>query len=259
MLMRVDSFKTDENGTPIAASLPELEPSSEYVICEERDAPPLGPRKSREEIAEWIDGCVFGDLRTLTLGVDQFFELKEGERNHPATGRPLGGCNFLLTAACFMALEYLAQIYGKGRKRSAMTVAREYVNDFLCPIDPRYSEIFDVLWNCFRNGIVHGSWPQAVQVRGEAASRIFTGANPCTDGEHLEPTSECRDPNFVVSGARLLADLEKSYDEWFRDWLLYESDDGVLLRAAPRLLEIKPGDKKRKAQLAIIRSWNDSR
>ena len=177
MLRRLDIFATDEAGRPV--SFPDLDPWSTFVICRDENAPAIGAMESRDAVDRWIDGCVFGDLRTLILGIDGFHQ-------NPQRPRPVGGCNFLLSAGCFMALEYLAQVYGRGR--DATSAARQYVADFLSRVDPRYLEVFEVLWSCFRNGIVHGSWPQAVCIRGDDSTRIAVGANPRIDGDHYLST-----------------------------------------------------------------------
>jgi hypothetical protein len=247
MLRRIDSFTTDEAGRPV--SLPDLDPSSTFVICRDEDAPAVGAMESRDAVDRWIEGCLFGDLRTLILGIDQFHQ-------NPETPRLLGGCNFLLAASCFMALEYLAQVYGRGR--DATSAARHYVADFLSRVDPRYPQAFDILWSCFRNGIVHGSWPQAVCIRGDESTRIAVGANPRIDGDHFGPDQNYPAPSFIISSVRLFLDLERSYDQFFRSWLLRESDDAVLVRAAPRLLEINPRDTTRVRQLGVIREWSDA-
>ncbi len=247
MLRRVDVFTTNEAGQPV--SLPDLDPSTTFVICRDEDAPAVGAMESRGAVDRWIDGCLFGDLRTLILGIDRFHQ-------NPQTPRPLGGCNFLLASGCFMALEYLAQVYG--RSRDATSAARHYVADFLSRVDPRYLEVFEVLWSCFRNGIVHGSWPQAVCVRGDDSTRTAVGANPRIDGDHFGPDRGYPGPSFIISSARLFADLERSYDEFFRSWLLEKSDDAVLVRAAPRILEISPRDTTRVRQLSVIRAWSDA-
>jgi hypothetical protein len=154
-----------------------------------------------------------------------------------------------------MALEYLAQVYGQ--RDNATAAARKYVDDFLGPVDKRYSEVFEVLWTCFRNGIVHGSWPQTVCIQGNATTRIKVGANADVDGDHLGPASEWEEHSFVVSGVKLFSDIEASFDRGFRRWILEESDDDVLARAAPRLLEMKPGDAQRVRQLGVIRGWSE--
>jgi hypothetical protein len=244
MLRRVDEFTTDETGRPVW--IPELDPSTTFVICRDEQPPPVRPMESRDAIASWIDGCLFGDLRTLLVGIATF-------QGGLQTARPLGGCNFLLAAGCFMALEYLAQVYGRGA--DATSAARRYVEDFLARVDSRYLEFFEVLWSCFRNGIVHGSWPQAVCVRGDDSTRTAVGSNALIDGDHFQRDAALPEPSFIISSARLFADLERSYDEHFRRWLLEESDEAVLLRAAARLLEINPRDTIRVRQLSTIRAW----
>ncbi len=248
MLRRVDSFETDEKGLPV--NLPTLAPASTFVICRDEEMLPVRPLESRQAIVDWIEHCVLGDLRTLLVGIDAFLQ----QRDRP---RPLGGGNFLLAAGCCMALEYFGQIYGRGHDATA--AARRYVEDFLRPVDARYLAVFGILWSAFRNGIVHGSWPQVICVQQHAGHRIAVGANPCMDGEHLESAAAYDDENFVISSARFFADIEASVDRGFRAWILDESDDGVLARAAPRLLEIRDGDVVRVREFQLIRRWNAER
>lgn len=248
MARQVRSFRTDEKGQPIG--LGDLDPHTDYILSVDVDVCAARRMESRQEVVDWIEGAVLGDLRTLLVGI------RERERTEGVQRpRPLGGGNFLLTAGCVMALEYLAQVYGQ--KNNATDAVRTYVDDFLRPVNERYSQVFNVLWTCFRNGIVHGSWPQVVCVQGDPTTRIRVGANPDTDGDHLGPASEWEEPSFVVSGARLLADIEASFDCGFRSWVLEMSDDDVLARAAPRLLELNHGDTRRIRQLRVIRGWSE--
>ena len=248
MLRRVSSFTTDQHGRPI--DLLDLNPISTFVVCRDEEAPPAGSMESRQAIVDWIEHCVLGDLRTLRLGINRFLE-------DPSTPRPIGGCNFLLAAGCCMALEYFGQVYGRGS--DATTAARRYVEDFLGPVDRRYVETFGVLWSSFRNGIVHGSWPQVICIQGYRGDRIAVGANPRIDGDHLQPGSDYEGKSFVISAARFFVDIEKSFDLGFRSWVLSQSDEGVLLRAAPRLLEVREGDTTGVGEFNVIRSWNGER
>ncbi len=248
MLRRMDSFDTDEHGRPV--TLPALAPDATFVICRDEEVPAAGPMKSRQAIVDWIEHCVLGDLRTMLVGIDAFLEGRDSPR-------PLGGGNFLLAAGCCMALEYLGQIYGKARDGTA--AARRYVQDFLRPVDERYVKIFGVLWSSFRNGIVHGSWPQVICMQQHAGRRVAVGANPRMDGDHLEPASDYDGESFVISSAKFFADVQASFDRGFRGWILSESDDDVLQRAAPRLLEIRNGDADRVREFDLIRRWNAER
>lgn len=248
MLRHVGSFETGEKGQPV--NFPTLDPATRFEICRDEEAPAAGSMGSRQDIVEWIEHCVFGDLRTLLAGIDAFIQKRE-------SSRPLGGGNFLLAAGCCMALEYFGQIYGKGQ--DATTAARRYVKDFLRPVDKRYFAVFGILWSSFRNGIVHGSWPQAICVQQRDGYRVAVGTNPYMDGEHLESAAGYNGESFVVSSAKLFADIESSFDCGFRAWILDESDDGVLVRAAPRLLEIRDGDSVRVREFELIRKWNAER
>ncbi len=248
MLRRADSFDTDAYGRPV--KLPALAPAATFVICIDEEVPAARPMESRQAIADWIEHCVLGDVRTLLLGIDTFFKGRE-------TTRPLGGGNFLLAAGCCMALEYFGQIYGKARDGTA--AAKRYVEDFLRPVDERYLDVFGVLWSSFRNGIVHGSWPQVICVQQHSGHRLAVGANPRMDGDHLGPASDYDGESFVISSAKFFVDVQASFDAGFRAWILSESDDDVLQRAGPRLLEIRDGDAVRVREFDLIRRWNAER
>jgi hypothetical protein len=84
-----------------------------------------------------------------------------------------------------MALEYLDRIlYGK---EDALSNIREYIKKFLSPINARYEEVCDLLWRSFRNGIIHGSWPQPICVKGNNDERIVVGVGNDQDDSHLAP------------------------------------------------------------------------
>ena len=74
----------------------------------------------------------------------------------------------------------------------------------------------------------------------------------------LGPASSCDVDSFVVSSPRFLQDLERSFGEGFRDWILAEASDEVLVRAAPRLLEINPRSAEGVRQYQRARAWNKS-
>ena len=250
MLRSVQGASTDEHG---CLHVTGLEPREDYVICVDAPPGPAGRMPSRQAIVDWIEGAILGDLRTLIIGIQEREKLVQGT----SLVRLLGGCNFLLASGCCMALEYLSQVYGKGTNATAAT--HKYVEDFLAPIEPRYLQIFGVLWSSFRNGLIHGSWPQVVGAAGDGGRRIAVGANNSLSGEHLQPTEQHQGDNFVISSHRFFNDIETSFDQRFRDWILSDADDGVLERAAPRLLAINPGDMPRQAEFAVIVQWNSQR
>ncbi len=235
VLKRVCSAKTNEAGqlTPNE----KLELNCEYVICRDIPIGSVKPRESREKVAEWIDACVLGDLRTLKLGIDKKPKPRD---QHSSSEKPLGGGNFLLVAGCCMTLEYFGQVYGKGSDGTSR--AKKYVVDFLAKFDQRYGEFFELLWSSFRNGIVHGSWPQGICVQGYREERLVVGANNSEDGPHLEPLFDYPKPSFVISSVRFLKDLEISFDKGFRNWIIQESDEEIL-HQFHRL--IRPGDRLR--------------
>ena len=237
----VISVKTDGD-----AKLPErikkLKPNTTYMIYKDEYVPPARKMESREEIVEWIDKCVLGDLRTVRLGIE---EREKRDKRGGAESSALGGGNFLLAAGCCMTLEYFGQVYGKGT--NATESVQKYVEKFLQPIDERYIEFWPILWRSFRNGIIHGSWPQKICMEG-SGEQIAIGADNSPDGDHLRPASNHKGKSFVISSPRFFYDIECSFNknEGFRDWIRNDSDDGVLERAAPRLLEIKKSNKEGK-------------
>jgi hypothetical protein len=151
-----------------------------------------------------------------------------------------------------MALEYLGQVYGQGDNGTAR--AQAYVRRFLRPIDARYDELFWMWWTSFRSGIIHGSWLQALCIEAEHTNYIAVGVNNSDNGEHLEPAVGYSQATFVVSAVRSFLDLETSFTNGFRKWVLEEADNTVLQRAAPRLLEIKRNNKDGVAQFNMIKS-----
>jgi hypothetical protein len=65
-------------------------------------------RNSVQDVADWIDACVLGDLRTLVHGIDAYYASPD---YRTADGRPTGAGNFLLVAGCCSAIEYLGHVY----------------------------------------------------------------------------------------------------------------------------------------------------
>ena len=244
ILRSVTNVQTGENGKLIQPTK-QLESNTQYVICKDVPVDPAKAMESREKIAEWIDCCVLGDLRTVILGIEE--RRKRDETQPPA----LGGCNFLLAACCCMALEYFGQVYGQGK--NATESVQKYVEDFLIPIDPQYEKFWPIFWRSFRNGVVHGSWPQRIRMQGSPEEeQIAMRANNSPNGDHFDRDSDRSDRSFAISSDQLFRDIERSFCEGFRSWILNESDEGILERAAPRLLEIKRGDIKGKTAFEHI-------
>src|SRR5207249_3059010 len=103
---------------------------------------------------------------------------------------------------------------------------------------------------------LHGSWPQGVCIQGQHQDWLAVGANNSPTGDHLEPASDYQGHSFVISSVRFFNDLERSFLDGFRDWILTRSDDGVLERAAPRLLEFRLGNQEGVKEFELARSWN---
>ena len=245
ILRRVTEVTTDKDGKLIQPTR-HLESNTEYALCEDAPVRPAKTMTAREEVVEWIDKCVLGDLRTMMLGI--------AERKGAANSSYLGGGNFFLAAGCCMALEYFGRVYN-AKGSNATDRVQEYVERFLTPIDKRYIKVWPILWDSFRNGIIHGSWPQKICMEG-SEEQIAIGADNSRDGDHLGPASDHAGKSFVISSYRFFFDIERSFNKGFRDWIRDKSDNGILERAAPPLLEIKRRNKEGKKAFEHVLSLN---
>ena len=86
--------------------------------------------------------------------------------------------------------------------------------------------------------------------------RIAIGADNSPNGDHLGPDSGHNGKSFIISSPRFFCDIERSFNEGFQDWILNDSDEGVLKRAAPQVLEIKKGNEKGKKAFKYILHLN---
>ena len=59
--------------------------------------------------------------------------------------------------------------------------------------------------------------------------------------------------SFIVNGRQLLADMQTSFDDSFREWILQDSTEEALKRANPEAVILKPGDRRAMAQLENVR------
>lgn len=239
-------FKTDANGQVPRSC--QLEPLTQYMVAP-KTRPAAGPIETRDKVISWITDCVLGDLRTLRAGI----EARNRHDGQVVVDR-LSGANYLLAAGCCMALEYFSRIYCG--KDDALSNVRRYVKDFLVPINDRYGEVCDLVWRSFHNGIIHGSWPQTICLKGEESKRIVVGVGVDEDDPHLAPLLDDNRDTLVVNAVRFLGDLERSVDEGFARWLRECKDDSALERAGPRLLEISPRDKNTRRQFNLVIKWN---
>lgn len=205
------------------------------------------PIRTGNELIKWIDGCVLGDLRTLRLGID-------GRASNESPSRLLGGGNFLLASGCWMALEYFSRIYEANG--DAVSKVRKYVDQFLVGVNSRYAQVGDLLVRAFRNGMIHRAWPKAISIEGDSAAPVKTGVGIAPDDEHLEPARDRSDDTFVINARRFFDDLERSFDEGFKDWILSEATSDAFGRASAEHLQISPGDMICANQLNCVRSWN---
>jgi hypothetical protein len=214
--------------------------------------PKTRPNASRpwdaEDLISWIQNAVFGDLRTLRVGIEVY--LQDEERR--ATER-LGGGNFFLAAGCFMALEYVARVFS-GHDDASRNV-REYAMRFLKPINPKYAEVADLLWRAFRNGLVHGSWPQVICSETDPDDRVRVGVGVEPGEPHLGPDPAEHGKTFVINAIQFAHDLEQSVEEGLAPWLRTERPE-VLQRGSPRLLIVREGDELGQHQLGLLAKWS---
>lgn len=200
------------------------------------------------DVADWIDACVLGDLRTLVHGIDAYYASPD---HRSADGRPTGAANFLLVAGCCSAIEYLGHIYkGKGSDEAK---AIAFMNQFLAPINNRYHEAGRLIWQCFRQGTVHRSWPKRI-VYADGTTQVITGAGSEPTDPHLAPLPDRAEESFLVNGRQLLADLTRAFEDSFRPWLLTEAFEDAVERARPQVLRVS-GDTLR-LQLDAVKRWN---
>jgi len=210
----------------------------------------MEPINSARALRSWLDSCVLGDLRTLLRGIDSYYS---SDRHVDADGRPIGGGNFLLVAGCCAAIEYFGYIVSDGTNQEARALA--FIRRFLVPVDPKYAEVDVLLWQCFRHGTIHRSWPKRIRIEGEGRL-IVAGAGAEEDDPHLAPAPDRSDDTFLVNGRRLLSDLSRALDGPFGDWLSANTNDDLLKRANPDDLRVGRGNTALKAQAATIREWN---
>jgi len=172
-----------------------------------------------------------GDIRSLLLSVERY----SGWINRQ--GQPLAGCNYLLASADMMLLEYLSYLY-KGQAGNAEDNVYHYVTDFLGTTDPKYLIAPHLIWKCYRNGLLHHSWPKLIK-RQSTGDVLITGVGLSSNDPHLEAW---RDPSgnetFCINGVKLFYDLECSYYSRFKNWA-QTNDSDVIARAKYELLEVE--------------------
>jgi hypothetical protein len=152
-----------------------------------------------------------------------------------------------------MALEYMAFVY-TGEENATVSV-RKYADAYLVPIDPKYGEVAELMWRSFRNGLVHGSWPQPIESVAEPGVLICVGVgNELTD-EHLAPIAGVTAYAVGVSAPRLLRDLKHSFRPAFRNWILHSAPKSVLKRGGPKRLELSASDQAGNRQFRTIKQW----
>jgi hypothetical protein len=206
------------------------------------------PLQSPEDVVEWIDACVLGDLRTLICGIDAYYA---SPKDLTADGRPTGSANFLLVAGCCSAIDYLAHIYAsKGSDEAKATV---FIDTFLAPINQRYGEVGLLIWKCFRQGTVHRSWPKRIVLENGTAE-VITGAGSEASDPHLSPLSGLAADSLLINGRQLLSDLTRAFDDGLRHWILTDAPADALERAKPQNLRVGGGTIG--LQVEAVRRWN---
>jgi hypothetical protein len=241
---QVCEASTDGSGTLTPRK--KLDPNTSYNVCRWEDVPADIPHPSRDKVVEWISDCVLGDLRTLQLGMVQ-------RRAGGSHSNSLGGGNFLLAAACCMAIEYCGNVYNVGSNGTER--AKSFVTQFLAPVDARYLEFFELIWGSIRNGIIHGSWAQTLHIRDQEAPRLVVGAATSDEGQHFERVTWANRPTFILNSERFLRDLETAVNPSFRTWILEVADDAVRERASASLLAIHPDNTRLSAQFMKAVRW----
>lgn len=212
------------------------------------------PIKTREDLVNWIESCVLGDLRTFREGIACFFDTAD---RRASDGRPLGGGNFLLAAACCIALDYFGFIFRDSGSDEANV--RAFVDRFLASVNPRYPEVWPLIWRCFRQGIVHRSWPKRIYAENDYGNHLVAGVGSAKGGIHLDADPTLERDSIIVNGWQLLADIEAAFDGGFRAWILEEARDDILQRANPQDLMIRQGDTQGMEQLEKVRRWHRKR
>lgn len=186
--------------------------------------------KTINDVFSWIEGCIMGDIRPLLLSVEKY----SGWINRQ--GQPLGGCNYLLASVDMMLLEYLSYLYGPAG--NAEDNVYHYVKDFLATTDPKYLIAPHLIWKCYRNGLLHHSWPKVIK-RQKTGETLITGVGISYNDPHLEAW---RDPSgketFCVNGVKLFYDIECSYYSKFKGWA-QNNESYVIPRATFEFLEIQ--------------------
>lgn len=239
------SFKSTEQGTlPPGVA---LVPGGRYSIAP-KPGIPVFPFTDKAKLAAWIRDAVLGDLRTLRRGIEAYLV-------DPAAASAAGfaGGNYLLASGCFLAIEYFAQVF-KGDDNATENV-KAFMVQYLRPHSERYVQVGDLVWKAFRNGLIHGGWPKVLSVQGstDRAIELMVGVLP--SDPHLEPLPG-RANTFCLNAVTLLLHLESAVAE-FEKWIL-TTDEEVLLRGAPRQLELSPNDEQGVVQLELIKQWNDT-
>jgi hypothetical protein len=157
-------------------------------------------------------------------------------------------------AGCCSAIDCFAFLLNGGSSDEAR--AKTFIDTFLGPVDPKYSEVGLLIWRCFRHGTVHRSWPKRIILEADTSWAVITGAGTETDDPHLVPSPDVVGDCFLVNGRQLLLDLTRAVECAFRDWILTQSPNDVLERANPQDLLVRMGDAHAVRQVETIKRWN---
>lgn len=182
------------------------------------------------DVFSWIEGCLLGDIRALLLSVERY----GGWINRQ--GQPLGGCNYLLASADMMLLEYLSYLY-KGLTNAEDNVYH-YVNDVLATRNPKYLIAPRLMWKCYRNGLLHHSWPKIIK-RQKTGETLTTGVGVSLNDPHFEAWTDANgNETFCINGVKLFYDIECSYYSDFKNWAQKNESD-VIARGTCELLDVE--------------------
>ena len=115
----------------------------------------------------------------------------------------LSGANFFLAAGCCMALEYFARIYHGSD--NALENVRQYTKQFLKPLNSRYEDACDLLWDAYRNGLIHNSWPKSISTEPSNTGefiKVGMGVGVEPHDPHLALVSGHPENTFAINAVR---------------------------------------------------------
>jgi hypothetical protein len=163
--------------------------------------------QSPEDVVEWIEACVLGEIRTVIRGIDAYYASPD---HLTADGRPTGSANFLLVAGCCSAID-CTHLRQQGLRRSEGDRLHRHV--------PRAKQ------SALRRG-----WPRDLEVlptrdrapqfgRNASCWRTAHGSDHGRRqrgfGSHLSPLPGLAADSLLINGRQLLSDLTRAFDDGF--------------------------------------------